>query len=318
MDTPLAQENRAAEGPPPFALALERFLDFLAVERHLADNTLQAYALDLRRYLQFLQARGIPSIDQVTSNDVVDLLITLRDGGLSPRSVARNLSAIRMFHRFLVGEDLARGDPTINVDSPKITRKLPSVLDYPEVEKILQQPDLSEPLGLRDRAMLELLYATGVRVSELITLKQSDLFFNEGLIRVFGKGSKERLVPVGENAIHFVEKYRGAVRPLLVKGRRIGDSLFLNAQGKPLTRMGFWKILRRYVVQAGIQKEVTPHTFRHSFATHLIEGGADLRSVQEMLGHASIATTQIYTHLDREYLKEVHRNFHPREKYKNW
>ncbi|MDZ7260898.1 MAG: tyrosine recombinase XerD, partial [candidate division KSB1 bacterium] len=239
----------------------------------------------------------------------------LRDVGLAPSSMARNLSAIRMFHRFLMGENITYRDPTETILLPKLSKRLPTVLDIWEVEKLLEQPDVSQPLGLRDRALLEFLYATGVRASELISLKQSQLFFPQGFVRVFGKGAKERMVPIGEQAIFYVQHYQNTTRMVLAQRGLSTDVLFLNRRGQPLSRMGLWKILRFYVLKAGIAKSVSPHTLRHSFATHLLEGGADLRAVQEMLGHADISTTQIYTHLDREYLKEVHRRFHPREKY---
>ncbi|MFQ5822917.1 MAG: site-specific tyrosine recombinase XerD [bacterium] len=294
---------------------LTEFLNFLRIEKNAAFNTVLSYQNDLNRYLNYLKIKGYKSLDQIDTSDVLALIHLLNEIGYAPASSARNLSAIRMFHRFLVGENYLQIDPTLNISFPKRSKNLPSVLDQSEVELILEQPDISEPKGLRDKAMLEFLYATGLRVSELISIHNSDLFFSDGFIRVIGKGSKERLVPIGEQAIYFTYQYLKNVRPLLSKKGKPLDCVFLNWHGKPLTRMGFWKILRSYVNKAGIKKKVTPHTFRHSFATHLIEGGADLRAVQEMLGHVDISTTQIYTHLDQEYLKEVHRNFHPREKY---
>jgi integrase/recombinase XerD len=214
----------------------------------------------------------------------------------------------------LQSEDLTTVDPTEMIGSPKLAKKLPLVLDQFEMKRLIEQPDLTMPLGIRDRALLEIAYATGMRVSELLKIELTDLMFDQQIVRVFGKGSKVRIVPVGEQAIDCVEKYLDESRPLLLKNFNKINAVFLNFHGKALSRMGFWKILNGYVIQAGISKPVSPHTIRHSFATHLIEGGADLRAVQEMLGHVSIATTQIYTHLDREYLKEVHRSFHPREK----
>ncbi len=294
---------------------LEEFLGFLRIERNAAHNTVVSYQNDLARYLAFLKYRNITQLSEVTPIDIRDLLQTLRELGLTSRSMSRNLSAIRMFHRFLLREGHLEFDPTENLGLPRLARTLPVTLDQWEVESILRQPNLSQPKGVRDRAMLEFLYASGVRVSELISVRLSDLFFVDGFVRVFGKGGKERIVPIGEQAIDYTQQYLRAVRPILVRSARSEDYVFLNWQGRPLSRMGFWKILKGYVVQAGIKKHVSPHTFRHSFATHLIEGGADLRAVQEMLGHADISSTQIYTHLDREYLKEVHRTFHPREKY---
>ena len=294
---------------------LQQFINYLQVERGLAANTLMAYERDLRRYLGFLGDKGIREPDQINPSDITELISVLHSVGLVSTSTARNLTAIRMFHHFLVGEGLTRKDPTENLSLPKRPTKLPTVLDQSEIEILLEQPDVSTPMGLRDRALLEFLYATGVRVSESISIKQSDLFFDQEIVRVFGKGSKERIVPIGKKAIDYVQKYQAQVRMGLARKGRSRDVLFLNRWGKPTCRMGVWKILKAYATQAGIKKTVSPHTIRHSFATHLSEGGADLRAVQEMLGHASITTTQIYTHLDREYLKEVHRQFHPREKY---
>jgi len=241
-------------------------------------------------------------------------LRTLHAELLSPRSIARALSAIRGFHRFLVGEEQADDDPTQTIEPPKKAKTLPGVLSIAEVNEILQRPDVSSPLGLRDKAILETLYATGMRVSELTGLRQSQLLFDEELVRVFGKGSKERLVPIGRSAVKWITRYRTGPRTALASKGKSRDTLFLNARGGSLSRMAIWNIISRYSREAGIKKSVHPHTFRHSFATHLLEGGADLRAVQEMLGHADISTTQIYTHVDREYLKEVHRTFHPREK----
>ena len=234
-------------------------------------------------------------------------------------SLARNITSIRMFHRFLMREEITDNDPTVHVEIPKTGRKLPVVLDIPEVERLLAQPDESERRGMRDKAFLEFMYASGVRVSELVELNQSDLFEDDGVARILGKGSKERLVPVGDVAITAVRRYRRDVRPMLAEkgGGAAGDLIFLSMWGKPLTRVAVWKILKTYASEAEIKKDVSPHTLRHSFATHLLEGGADLRAVQEMLGHADISTTQIYTHLDREYLKEVIRTFHPREQKKS-
>jgi len=290
---------------------LTQFVDYLTLERGLAQNSIDAYETDVTRYLKFLAHRGIEDPTQATQGDILRLLYQLRDSGLQPATLARNLSAIRTFYCFLAAQGLSQSDPTQHLDPPKLGRKLPSVLNTWEVERLLAQPDVTKPLGIRDRAMLELLYATGLRVSELLALRCCNLLFREGLVRTFGKGSKERVVPVGQKAIEWVTRYLTDVRPRLCKGDS-QDVLFLNRRGHPMSRMGLWKILRRYVRIARIEKKVSPHTLRHSFATHLLEGGADLRAVQEMLGHADISTTQIYTHLDREYLKEVHRTFHPR------
>lgn len=293
---------------------LADFLDFLRIEKNAAKNTALSYQNDLKRYLAFLRKKGFSDLAEVHASDILELVYLLRNIGYAPASSARNLSAIRMFHRFLVRESILEIDPTINISFPKQPKNLPDTLNQFEIELILEQPTMTNNIGIRDKAMLEFLYATGLRVSELITINNSDLFFKEGFVRVVGKGSKERIIPIGDKAIQSTNVYLAKVRPQLAKIGKSRDFLFLNWRGQALTRMGFWKILRSYVVKAGIKKKISPHTFRHSFATHLIEGGADLRAVQEMLGHADISSTQIYTHLDREYLKEVHRNFHPREK----
>jgi len=289
----------------------DEFLNYLTVERGLSVNTLDAYHRDVLRYLRFLKQRRVEDPAQARPEDVNDLIHILHDLGLEPSSVSRNLASIKAFHRFLAAEGWGESDPTEYLDAPRQTQNLPEVLNAREVERLLEMPDVERPLGLRDRAMLEFLYATGVRVSELIGTRLSCLLFDTGLVRVFGKGSKERLVPVGEQAIVYTRRYLDRVRPDLADVRA-EDVVFLNGHGRPLSRMGVWKILRGYVVTAGITKHVSPHTLRHSFATHLLEGGADLRVVQEMLGHANIVTTQIYTHVDRTYLKDVHRKYHPR------
>jgi len=241
------------------------------------------------------------------------MIQSLYKAGMSATSLARNITTIRLFHRYLFGEDLVHSDITVNIELPKIGRKLPVVLEIHEVEKLLDQPEITEKKGLRDRAILEFLYATGVRVSELVNLDQSDVKSEEGFVKIFGKGSKERLVPVGNVALAFIDKYKRLVRNGLAAKGKSGDLLFLNMRGTGISRVSVWKIIKKYINQAGIEKNVSPHTLRHSFATHMLEGGADLRSVQEMLGHSDISTTQIYVHLDREYLKEVIQSFHPRE-----
>lgn len=291
---------------------MKSYVGFLQLEKSAAANTVYSYGLDLGRYVEFLETRGVTSLERVCREEVSSFLGMLRKIGLCPRSVSRSFSAIKGFHRFLVGEGLMKKDPTQNVDAPKLSRTLPDVLNQDEIEAILTQPDTVEPLGIRDKAILETMYATGIRVSELITLTQSSIDFNAGFIRVLGKGSKERLVPIGRVAREWITAYSRSVRSSLAAKGHGRDVVFLNARGAPMTRMAIWNIVREYTLKAGIMKDVHPHTFRHSFATHLLEGGADLRAVQEMLGHADIATTQIYTHLDREYLKEVHKTFHPR------
>ena len=296
-----------------FQTALDRFLNAVVLDRGLSDNTRQAYRNDLKRYLRFVQDDGLTEFHQVRSDCIRSFITSLGEAGLDGASVARNMTSIRMFHRHLISDNVLKSDPTSGVEMPKRTRKLPSVLEIPEVFRLLEQPDVRSDRGLRDRAMFEFMYATGVRVSELIRLTQADLLEKENLVRVFGKGAKERIVPVGKTALYYVQKYEKEVRRKLVQRRTSGDILFLNLRGRSLSRVAVWKLLKAYAARAGIRKNVHPHTLRHSFATHLLEGGADLRSVQEMLGHADISTTQIYTHLDREYLREVLRTFHPRE-----
>jgi integrase/recombinase XerD len=304
-DSQTAQE--AARAHP----LLEQFVTHLSVERGLSGNTVDAYRRDLTRYLRFLEGAGVGDVRQAREADVSALVRALDGVGLEPASIARGLSAVKTFHRFLAAEGLAAGDPAERVIPPRMRRGLPAVLNIFEVERLLEQPDLTAPLGVRDRAMIETLYALGVRVSELIALRTPDLLLDAEVVRVVGKGDKERVVPVGAEAMEHVLYYLRNVRPQLAKPHS-GDVVFLNWRGRRLTRMAVWKMLKGYARKAEILKDVSPHTLRHSFATHLLEGGADLRAVQEMLGHADISTTQIYTHLDREYLKEVHRTFHPR------
>jgi integrase/recombinase XerD len=291
---------------------LEEYLHYLRVEKNAAKNTIDSYALDLKRYIECLQQQGVRAVGKIERSHLLAYLTLLKELGLTAKSVSRNFSAVKGFHKFLLGEELSNTDPTENVDAPKLSKKLPDVLTPDEIEQILEQPNVQHVLGIRDRAILETLYATGVRVSELTGLKQSNVLFEAGIVRVFGKGSKERLVPIGRSALLWIRTYQGGPRQRLARRGHTDDILFLNVRGKPLSRMSIWNIVHQYTVAAGIKKEIHPHTFRHSFATHLLEGGADLRAVQEMLGHADISTTQVYTHIDREYLKEVHRTFHPR------
>lgn len=292
---------------------LHAFTDFLRIEKQLSDNTTLAYENDLLRYIQFLKDQHLTAPQQVEQKQISQFLGLLHDLHLSAPSISRNLSSIRSFHRFLVGEEVMEDDPTANIRVPKPWMRLPHVLDHQEVERLLLQPDLSTDTGLRDRAILEFLYATGVRVSELVTTRIFDLFWDDEFVRVFGKGRKERLVPVGEAALYWVKNYMENYRNRLAGLGVSGDHLFLNRFGKKLSRQTVWILIQKYLAGARIHQHTGPHTLRHSFATHLVEGGADLRAVQEMLGHADISTTQIYTHLDREYLKEVHHHFHPLE-----
>ena len=293
------------------AFLVERFSDFLALEKGSSPLTRDAYARDIARFVEFCVAKGVATPADVTPRLLREFVYQLKDLGLSPASIRRNVSAVRSYFRFLVGDGHLVRDPSERLDTPQRWRSLPEVLTVEEIRRLLAAPTLDDPLYFRDRAMLELAYGAGLRVSEWIGIGVKDLLLDEGLVRVFGKGSKERLVPIGRSAIGALAIYVREQRPRLEQGQGKGV-LFLNARGERLSRMGAWKILRKYVDRAGITKAVSPHTLRHSFATHLLEGGADLRAVQEMLGHADISTTQIYTHVDREYLRQVHKRYHPR------
>jgi integrase/recombinase XerD len=290
---------------------LERFQDYLSVEKGASPRTNEAYMRDVSRFAVFCATKGASQPASASARTLREYVYQLKDLGLSPSSIRRNVSAVRSYFRFMLNEGELVRDPSEKLEAPKRWQTLPEVLTVEEAAKLLAAPSLDEPLAFRDRAMLELAYGAGLRVSEWITLSVKDVLMDEHLLRVFGKGSKERLVPIGRKAIGAVAIYLRELRPRLERGQGKGI-LFLNARGEPLSRMGAWKILRKYVDIAGITKPVSPHTLRHSFATHLLEGGADLRAVQEMLGHADISTTQIYTHVDREYLRSVHRQFHPR------
>jgi integrase/recombinase XerD len=290
---------------------LERFHDYLAIEKGSSPLTNEAYLRDVTRFATFCVTKGARDPASTSARLLREYVYHLKDLGLAPSSMRRNVSAVRSYFRFMLGEGELVRDPSERLETPKRWRTLPEVLTVDEAERLLSAPSLDEPMAFRDRAMLELAYGAGLRVSEWISISVRDVMMEDHLVRVFGKGSKERLVPIGRKAIGAVAIYLRELRPRLEKGQ--GKSiLFLNARGEPLSRMGAWKILRKYVLQAGITKPVSPHTLRHSFATHLLEGGADLRAVQEMLGHADISTTQIYTHVDREYLRSVHKQFHPR------
>jgi integrase/recombinase XerD len=290
---------------------VQSFRDHLDAERGLSLRTLEAYERDVRRLVDFLKARAVVRPGEASAQDLHDFVYHLKDLGLQPTSIRRNISAIRTYYAFLLSEGIAVADPSERVELPKTWRRLPDVLSRKDVVRLIEAPDVSDRLFWRDRSMLEFAYASGVRVSELTGLALRDLSLEEGFATVFGKGSKERMVPVGRRAIDALGMYLREVRPRLASDAAEG-AVFLNGRGKPLSRMGVWKILQKHVKRAGIEKRVTPHTLRHSFATHLLEGGADLAAVQEMLGHADISTTQIYTHVDREYLREAHRKFHPR------
>jgi len=290
---------------------VDRFINYLQVEKGLSANTIESYSLDLTRYLDFLKKSGISEISEEDTSHILKHLIELRKEGLNARSRARHLVTLRGFYKFLVHEKIFENDPAHMVDLPKPGLKLPDVLSVEEIQELLKVPDLTTPRGLRDAAMLELLYAAGLRVTELIQLKIQDINLEAGFVRVFGKGSKERIVPIGHFAREKVQDYLTYGRPFLLKTYQ-SRYLFVARAGNPMTRQGFWKLVKQYASKAGLLKKITPHTFRHSFASHLLEAGADLRSVQLMLGHVDISTTQIYTHVVREQLQKLHEKYHPR------
>jgi integrase/recombinase XerD len=287
----------------------DQFINYLRIERGLADNTIQSYSRDLTRFFQYLEDRSLSPL-RLSRDQIMDYVVLIGKG-LSARSVARNLSTIKTFFRFLSAEGAIKNNPARLLETPRIARRLPKILNRGEVERLISQPDTSKARGQRDRAMLEVLYATGLRVSELVGLKVLSVNLEAGYVRTLGKGSKERAVPIGEKAIAAVKQYLANGRPQLAKHTN-SPYLFLNLRGHPLTRQGFWKIIKKYGREAAIGKTITPHGIRHSFASHLLEAGADLRSVQVMLGHADIVTTQIYTHVTRDRLKELHEKCHPR------
>ncbi len=316
-NSPRQQNGRALSDPsvpPPGFAELAAFLNYARVEKGLSTNTVLSYRRDLTKLLRHLQARHL-SLAEVTREDVREFLQSLYTQGLNPRSVARCLAAVRGFFRFLLNEGTIRQQPVTEVETPDLGRILPKYLSLEQVEVLLAQPDPATPAGLRDKAMLELLYACGLRVSELVSLRWEDFDANLGVLRCRGKGGKERLIPVGKAALQAVESYVRQGRPSLVRhgsGGEAASYLFLNHRGKKLSRVGFWKIIKAYGRAAGIGTPLTPHLLRHSFATHLLERGADLRSIQLMLGHSDISTTQVYTHVLKERLKQVYEAHHPR------
>lgn len=290
---------------------VEPFQDYLTFERGLSDRTVQAYMSDLRRWVAQMAEQGIDDPAAVDIAALRSWVYALKDSGLAPTSIRRAQSAVRTYFAFLVADGFLEHDPSDRLDSPRTSRTLPEVLDLADVERLLDAPDPSKPLYWRDRAALEFLYATGVRVSELCNLRLSAIDLDEGFATVFGKGSKERFVPIGGPALRALSRYIRDVRPSLDRGQGAG-MVFLNARGRPIRRESIWALVRDSARRAGITQKVSPHTLRHSFATHLVEGGADLAAVQELLGHADISTTQIYTHLDRRALRSLHRTYHPR------
>jgi len=290
---------------------LDQFLHYLIVEKGLSKNTIDAYSHGLNRFLDYLRKKGIQEIASVSKFDVRGFLLVLKKQGLSTKTVLRNLVAIRTLFQFLIQEGILEANPIGELESPKIPKTLPEILTLKEVEQLLEQPNLQTPLAIRDRAMLEVLYATGMRVSELTQLPMNQVNLEGGYVLVFGKGSKERIIPLGSEAMKWVALYLKAARERLAK-RKESPFLFINRSGRGMSRQQFWKNIKAYGRRAGIQKRITPHLLRHSFASHLLEGGADLRSVQMMLGHVDISTTQIYTHVTGERLKKIHQRYHPR------
>lgn len=291
---------------------LQKYLRSISLEKGFSNNTVFSYENDLKRYIQFLNDQKIRQVEQITSSKIQDYSEFLSKQGLSVTTIARNFSAIRGFHKFLIEENQTKKNPTEFLETPHLSRKLPEILSVDDISKLMNSPDIESPNGIRDRAILECLYGCGLRVSELIDLKIEQLFIDEEMLRIFGKGNKERIVPMGKEALHWLKLYLARVRPVLSRGMTSRNIIFLNRFGKQFSRMGLWKIVQKHVRQANISQRVYPHIFRHSFATHLLENGADLRAVQEMLGHVDISTTQIYTHLSKQYIREVYKEFHPR------
>jgi integrase/recombinase XerD len=293
---------------------VDTFFNYLNVERNLSENTITSYSRDINRFIDFIEKEKNKELNKVKSSFILDYLSFLRKNSISARSSSRNLSALKTFFKFLTREKLIDSDPTINIDTPKIYKKLPSYLTKAEIEALLNAPKTNTKTGLRDKAILELFYATGIRVSELVSLKIERVNFNVGFINVMGKGSKERLVPLGDSCIHWIKEYLDGARDGLIKDK-LSDKgyVFVNSRGSStLSRVGVWKIIKKYALLSDVHKNITPHTIRHSFATHLLENDADLRSVQMMLGHSDISTTQIYTHITNERMKKVYAKYHPR------
>jgi len=290
---------------------VDTFLSYLSVERGLSRNTIISYKEDLEHYIEFLTALHIDTFSKTTKNEVIDFMLNQKERGISPNSVARRLAAIKVFYRFMVRERILKTDPTSLIDSPKLWKKIPETLSLNEVDALLSQPNIKNPQGVRDKAILETFYATGMRVSEVVNLKSANVNLEVGFLRCIGKGNKERIIPLGKKAISSLKRYLDAARKHMLKQKE-SEFIFLNRSGKKISRQSLWKIIKRYAKEARIKKPIRPHILRHSFATHLLERGADLRSVQEMLGHANISTTQIYTHISKDRLKTIHRTFHPR------
>jgi len=290
---------------------LDSFLSYLVVEKGLSENTLESYGRDLKKFLLFINSRGITSAREIKYGDILDFMTRSREEGLNATTIVRSMVSVKQFFKYLLSEKVLSEDPTAHIKTPKMKKAIPGVISLDDVESILGAPDESTPEGLRDAAMLEMLYATGIRVSELIGLKLNDVNFELGFVVVYGKGSKERVVPIGDKAREKLLLYLRDSRTALLKGRE-SMALFVTRRGAGMTRQGFWKIIKAQALKAGVTKKISPHTLRHSFATHLLERGADLRTIQVMLGHSDISTTQIYTHVESERLKEIHKKYHPR------
>ncbi|MBU0503090.1 MAG: site-specific tyrosine recombinase XerD [Candidatus Omnitrophota bacterium] len=290
---------------------IQNFLDYLSVERGLAQNTIVSYRQDLLAYMDYLGGKGIGEISNTNKNHIIDFMMFQKGKGINSNSIARRLAAMRMFYRFLTRERILKTDPTSLIESPKLWKRVPETLSVNEVESLLSQPNVRDKQGLRDKAILETLYATGMRVSEAVNLKKDNVNFDIGFLRCIGKGNKERIIPLGSKAQASIKRYLESARPHLLKNKE-SEFLFLSRLGKKLSRQSFWKLVKKYAKDARIKKPMRPHILRHSFATHLLERGADLRSVQEMLGHSDISTTQLYTHVNKDRLKLIHKTYHPR------
>ena len=290
---------------------IDSFLNYLSVERGLAKNTINSYRQDLKLYQQYLNSQHLSSFLKINKTDITNFMLNQKEEGLSANSIARRLVAIKSFYRFLVRERIIKSDPTSLIETPKLWKKIPQTLSIAEVEALIQQPNLRDRQGIRDRAILDIMYSTGMRVSEVVNLKLDNVNLDMGFVRCIGKGNKERIIPLGRHACLAIKRYIETARPNFTK-KKPSDYLFLNRFGERISRQSLWKIIKKYAKAARIKKQIRPHTLRHSFATHLLERGADLRSVQEMLGHSDISTTQVYTHINKDRLKNIHRMFHPR------
>lgn len=291
---------------------VEDFMHYLRIERGLAENTLLSYRRDLEQYVDYLErTKKATNWNDIVRADIISFLYANRDEGKSTATIARMISALRSFHQFLIREQIVTHDASLHIETPKLERLLPETLSFEEVEKLLQIEG-TKPLDLRNKAMVEVLYATGLRVSELVQLHVADVHVTMGFVRCLGKGNKERIIPLGDLAIDAITTYLEKGRPELTKRNKTETALFVNHHGRPLSRQGFWKVLKQLAEKTNLTKKITPHMLRHSFATHLLENGADLRSVQEMLGHADISTTQIYTHITKKRMKDIYKQFHPR------